>query len=391
VRPLRIGIDIGKALGVSDGLATSSRLLVHSLLEVDREDEYHLFDLHHPELDEARLAEVFPTLPGNARVHRERPAAVELDLFHGPAHRLAAVPGLRTVFTLHDLTFLSHHRLHTLRNRLETLLACSQAIRAGARFIAVSAHTREQAMRLLRLRPERLAVVHWAADPAFRPLTEPGQIAAVGVRLGIDRPYLLSVGSLEPRKNLDTLVDAFTQLPAALRDRHALVIVGGPGWRNRAIVERIERAAAECTVIRVGAVPLSDLVALYNGAVALAYPSLAEGFGLPVLEAMACGTPVVTSSTSSLPEVAGDAALLVDPHDPAGLSAALERLLSDPGLRADLRHRGLARAATFSWRHTALETLEVYRRTCAAESAISCQRSAISSPNPPSVPGREGG
>jgi glycosyltransferase involved in cell wall biosynthesis len=270
------------------------------------------------------------------------------------------------VFTLHDLTFLSHHLLHTLRNRLDTLLALSQAVRAGARFIAVSAHTREQALRFLRLRPERVAVVRWAADPAFRPLADPGAVAAVKARLGVDRPYLLSVGSLEPRKNITTLVDAFTRLPAALRDRHALVIVGGPGWRNREIVERLERAAAECAVIRAGAVPLPDLVALYNGAVALAYPSLAEGFGLPVLEAMACGTPVVTSCVSSLPEVAGDAALLVDPHDAAGLSAALGRLLAEPALRAELRRRGLARAATFSWRRTALETLEVYRRACAA-------------------------
>ncbi len=362
---MRIGVDIGKALGPDDGLATSSRLLVRTLLQVDRDNEYLLFDLHHPRLDRERLEAVFGGLPTNARVVAEPAADHRLDLFHAPAHRLPSRRLDRLVFTLHDLTFLSHPHLHTLSNRLDTLAAVSRAAAAGADFIAVSGWTRDEALARLGVAGERLTVVPWAPGPAFKPLDDPARGQRHAARFGVDRPYLLSVGSMEPRKNLVALVDAFVALPDGLRDRHALVLVGGEGWRNLAIRERLERARSTCRVLCLGAVRQATLVALYNGARALAYPSLAEGFGLPVVEAMACGCPVVTSSSSALPEAAGGAALLVDPGDPAALRQALERVLADEALRADLRARGLARAAALSWRRTAEQTLAVYRRAVA--------------------------
>lgn len=363
--PLRIGLDIGKALGPDDGLATSSRLLARSLLAAGGDHELHLCDLHHETLDVERARAVLGPLPANARLCPQVPAAADLDLFHGPAHRLPDQGPSRVVYTLHDLTFISHPRLHTLANRVDTLLATSRAVCSGARFIAVSEHTRRQAEVLLGLPPERVDVVPWAADPELGPGDPGAAFAEVRSRHGVDRPYLLSVGSLEPRKNLCRLVDAFAALPAAVRDRHLLVVVGGEGWRNRTIVERLERAIAAGWVVRPGRVSRADLAMLYRGAVALAYPSLAEGFGLPVLEAMACGCPVVTSGTSSLPEVAGDAALLVDPHDVTSLTSALERVLTDAGLRADLGRRGLERSRGYSWERTAEATLAVYRRACA--------------------------
>lgn len=360
--PLRIGFDIGKALGPEDGLATSSRLLARALLEAEGDHELHLCDLHHDTLDVERARAVLGPLPARARLCPLAPAAADLDLFHAPAHRLPEDPPSRLVYTLHDLTFLSHPRLHTLRNRADTLVATSRAVCAGARFIAVSEYTRGQAGALLGLEPELVDVVPWAADPELGPGDPDAAAAEVGPRYGIDRPYLLSVGSVEPRKNLFRLVEAFAALPARLRNRHLLVVVGGEGWRNRAILERLERAIAAGWVVRPGRVPRADLAVLYRGAVALAYPSLAEGFGLPVLEAMACGCPVVTSRVSSLPEVAGDAALLVDPQDTTSLAAALERVLTEADLRAELRRRGLERARAFSWRRTAEATLAVYRR-----------------------------
>ena len=197
--PLRIGFDIGKALGPDDGLATSSRLLARALLEAEGDHELHLCDLHHEVLDVDRLLEALGPLPPSARLCADSAAAAEADLFHGPAHRLPDAPPSRLVFTLHDLTFLTLPRFHTLGNRLDTLLATSRAVRSGAHFIAVSEHTRREAVALLGLPVERVDVVPWGADPELGP-GDPGAAAAeVGDRHGVRRPYLLSVGSLEPR------------------------------------------------------------------------------------------------------------------------------------------------------------------------------------------------
>jgi glycosyltransferase involved in cell wall biosynthesis len=194
----------------------------------------------------------------------------------------------------------------------------------------------------------KASAIPLAADASFAAAT-PGDAAA---RHGLDRPYVLAVGTLEPRKNLQRLVAAWGLLPDDLRERHQLALVGPRGWDD----EPILRAAAEGGAKLLGRVDDADLAALYAGCAAFAYPSLYEGFGLPVLEAMGAGAPVVTSSVSSLPEVAGDAALLVEPTDTGAIAAALARVLSDPALAADLRARGRLRAAEFSWERTARET-----------------------------------
>lgn len=175
----------------------------------------------------------------------------------------------------------------------------------------------------------------------------------------LTKPYVLAVGTLEPRKNLERLVAAWRQLPAALRDTHDLALAGGRGWDDDAIVEAAQSAGAKL----LGRVTDDELHALYAGAACFAYPSLYEGAGLPVIEAMAAGAPVVTSTVSSLPEVAGDAALLVNPRDTGAIAAAVERVLTEPSLADDLRERGRAQAATFSWERTARETLTLLRQT----------------------------
>jgi glycosyltransferase involved in cell wall biosynthesis len=362
VGTLRVGIDVGKALGVADGIGTYSRLLISHLAELD-DLELHLYDLHHDDLDERRLAERFPELPASVRVHpRDDGTQQTLDLFHAPAHRVPEATVARLVFTLHDLTFLSHPELHTVANRVSTFCALTSAVSRGAHFVAVSKHTRGEAVRLLALGEDRLSVVHSAADPLFRPLDRTAARAALTARFGLSRPYVLSVGSMEPRKNLLRLLAAVLGLKHDLRDHHALVVTGAPGWRNREIREALERAAAECTVLSTGEVSQDELVRLYAGAEVLVYPSLAEGFGLPVLEAFACGTPVITSSVSALPEIGGEAAVYVNPLDVGALTAAIERVLSDQDLRADLSRRGLERAGAFSWQATAEQTRELFRR-----------------------------
>jgi len=362
-RLLGVGVDLSKAVGVPDGIGNYSRLLVAAMLEAAPEVDFHLYDLRAPAINRGRLAEVLPGAEARATVVDGRgPGSGEVDVFFSPAFK--APHGWRgpLVFTVHDVTFVSHPRYHTLGNRVEVLTETAAALAAAGHLLAVSAATRDETARWLAVDPGRITVIHSAADPAFRPPDVPGRRPPALDRLGVDRPYLLTVGSIEPRKNLAGLLEAFAALPDGLREGHALVVVGAAGWLNDAIHARLAELARSCRVVFAGAVELADLVDLYGAARAFAYPSFAEGFGFPVLEAMSCGTAVVTSNVTSLPEVAGDAAELVDPSDTAALSAALARVLGNEDLRGELARRGLERARQFSWRRTAEQTLGLLRR-----------------------------
>jgi alpha-1,3-rhamnosyl/mannosyltransferase len=222
------------------------------------------------------------------------------------------------------------------------------ALRRAAALPCISEATRLDLVSRFPSAAAKASVIALAADAAFArpPALAPGHPQ-------LTKPYVLAVGTLEPRKNLERLVSAWRQLPANLRETHELALAGGRGWEDDAFVRTARTAGAKL----LGHVSDDELHALYAGASCFAYPSLYEGAGLPVIEAMAAGAPVVTSSVSSLPEVAGDAALLVDPNDTDAIAAAVERVLTEPGLADDLRVRGRAQAATFSWERTARETL----------------------------------
>jgi glycosyltransferase involved in cell wall biosynthesis len=264
------------------------------------------------------------------------------------------------VLTVHDLIFRRYPQHHKPLNRwylnATMPLFCSRA----NHIIAVSEQTRRDVIAAYGVPAEKITVIYEAADDRFRP-QPPESVAAVRALYHLPERYLLFVGTLEPRKNLIRLLAAFERLHAE-RLTDALVIVGKRGWLYDDFFARLAGSPARQAVIFPGFVPDADLPAVYAGAQALAFPSEFEGFGLPVLEAMACGAPVVCSSTSSLPEVAGGAALLVDPADTDALAAALRQILGDPGLAADLARRGVAQAACFSWSRAAAETLAVYRR-----------------------------
>jgi len=221
------------------------------------------------------------------------------------------------------------------------------ALRRAAALLCNSQATRRDLVARFPAAADRASVIAFAADARFLAARPDPAVAA---RHGLERPYVLAVGTLEPRKNLERLIAAWEGLP----DTHTLALVGPRGWDDESIVAAARRAG---DVRLLGRVSDEDLATLYAGAACFAYPSLYEGFGLPVLEAMAAGAPVLTSNVSSLPEVAGDAALLVDPLDTGVIREGLARLLTDPALGQDLRARGRARAAQFSWDRTASETL----------------------------------
>ncbi|MFQ6100789.1 MAG: glycosyltransferase family 4 protein [Anaerolineae bacterium] len=289
------------------------------------------------------------------------------ELFHATEHLLLPLRGIPTVLTVHDLIFRHLPAHHKPLNRWYLNAGLPFYCRRATHIIAISECTRRDLIAAYDVPPEKVTVIYEAADSRFRP-QPPETVAAVQARYGLPERYLLFVGTIEPRKNLARLLGSFEAVHAeGLTD--GLVIVGRRGWLYGDFFARLERSPVRDAVIFPGYVPDEHLPALYAGAQALALPSLYEGFGLPVLEAMACGTPVACSDTSSLPEVAGDAALLFNPNEVESITAALRRLLRDADLRTDLRRRGFEQAARFSWKRVAAETRAVYDRLLGCEGA----------------------
>ncbi len=267
------------------------------------------------------------------------------------------------VATIHDLSFEHLPQTFKRRSWMQLRLTVRRTARRAAHVITPSESTRRDIISTYGLPPERVSVIPLAAAPHFRPVTEKEELARVLRRYGIEGEYVLAVGSIQPRKNLARLVAAYSDLRRK-RPRSnlpQLVLVGRQAWLYGETLRAIEQQGVRDSTILTGYVSESDLPALYSGAICFAYPSYFEGFGLPPLEAMRCGTPVITGNLTSLPEVVGDAGLLIDPFDTGALASALARLIDDADLRAELRARSLARARAFDWRETARRTLEVYR------------------------------
>jgi glycosyltransferase involved in cell wall biosynthesis len=291
----------------------------------------------------------------------------DLDLLHGLAFAAPFVSSCPTVVTVHDLSFLRHPGAFRPFNRSYLSLVTKASTRRAARVIAVSQSTRQDVIALCRVPPERVAVVPNGVTPEFHP-ADPAEVSAFRQRAGLPERYILYLGTLEPRKNLVRLLEAYALLDARQQTAGApavppLVIAGAKGWYYQEIFARVADLGLTGRVLFPGFVPIEELPWWYRGAVLFVYPSLFEGFGLPVLEAMACGTPAITSRASSLPEVAGDAAILVDPQDVEQLAEAIHRVLTAPDLAGQLRAAGFRQAAHFSWERTAAETRQVY---CAA-------------------------
>ncbi|MDI7276139.1 MAG: glycosyltransferase family 1 protein [Anaerolineae bacterium] len=274
-----------------------------------------------------------------------------------PAHVVPICHPRATVVTIHDLGYRHYPRQHTLGARLYLDASSRFSCRAARRVIADSQATARDLEREYRVAPGKITVVYPGLDPALT-RAEPAAQEAVRLRYRLRRPYVLYLGTIQPRKNLARLVEAFARLPVELGNVD-LVLAGGTGWLADEVFRRVAGLGLESRVHFPGYVPYEDLAALLSAAECFVMPSLYEGFGLPVLEAMACGTPVLCSDASSLPEVAGDAALQFHPHDVGAMAEALARVLGDSALRQTLVQRGHARARLFSWERAAREVLAV--------------------------------
>ena len=284
-----------------------------------------------------------------------------LRLVHDPTGTAPLLlTGARRVVTIHDVIPYLYPETSTRLDRLIYRRWLPLAVQRVDAIITVSEQSRADIVRHLRVGPEMVTTIPLAAGRGFRPLAEPETRPALQ-RYGIDFPYILYVGSIEARKNLVRLLEAYARL-RAWSQRWRLVIVGPRRGNSSPVFSAVRRLGLEPHIHFTGHVEEADLPALYNGAELFVFPSLYEGFGLPVLEAMSCGTPVVTSNTSSLPEVAGDAAILVEPFDPEAIAGGMRQVLEDPALAASLRSRALARAGRFTWEQTARQTIAVYER-----------------------------
>lgn len=284
---------------------------------------------------------------------------IDPDIFHAPGFVLPLKVEKPSVLTIFDMTFFSHPTEHQWSKRLYFTSMIPPSIARADRLIAISQSTAGEIRRWLSVPEEKIRVICLAAGDRFGPEAA-GGIEEMRRLLALPERYILSVATLEPRKNLPMLLKAYKRLPSGLRREYPLVLAGKPGWGRQDVRRLAEDMGLGREVIFAGYVDDDLLPSLYAGAGLFVYPSLYEGFGLPVLEAMACGTPVLTSNLSSMPEVAGEAALLADPGDAGDLAGKMALLLGDKALSREMSARGAARAASFSWESTARRTLSVY-------------------------------
>ena len=369
---MRIAIDahsVGAKLAGNESYATN---LIEALAQIDSVNDYSLY---------------VTTQEAHDRFHRRWPNfTVKTTLPHTPLIRIPLtlstelrrnpVDVLHVQFTappfcpcpvivsLHDLSF--EHLPHTFnrRSRTQLRLTVRHSAKRAARIISLSEHTRQDIAQTYGIDEKLIHAIPLAAAPDFSRVRDDKELQRVRHTYGIMGDYILSVGSIQPRKNLARLVKAYASLKSRLLtdELPKLVLVGKRAWLYDETLRALEETGLSNLVILTGYVPQSDLPALYSGALCFVYPSYFEGFGLPPLEAMKCGTPVIVGNTTSLPEVVGDAALSVDPYDVEAIAAGIERLIKDSVFRDQLSGKGLARAEMFDWRETARKTLTVYEQ-----------------------------
>ena len=370
---LRVSLDAGPAVHQSAGLARYTECLASALWQHCRHtvDLNLFYNRHSGHQLPASLAPIparafslgqYPWRLGVLACQLLRAPVVERrlgtgDIYHATEHLLpwTARP---SVMTVHDLIFERYPQHHTLANRSFLRVAMPLFVRRAGAIIAVSRHTKQDLLELYGTPAHKVFVVEEGIEEQFRPAVEE-EVRQVKERHGIRRPYLLMVGTLEPRKNHQLAFEALARLKAG-GFPHCLVVVGGGGWLFDDVQRKVEQLQLSEDVLFAGRVPDEDLPALYSGADCFLMPSLYEGFGIPVLEAMACGTPVVCSRASSLPEVAGPAACYIEQMTGEGLADTIRSVLSDPQTTQQMRTAGLRRAARFRWREAAMQTVDVY-------------------------------
>ena len=369
---MHIAIDahsVGSRLGGNETYATN---LIEALAEIDSVNRYTLYVTKTAAIE--RFADRWPnvelrqTLPHTPLVRIPITLSLELrrrpvDILHVQYTSPPFTP-CPVVNTIHDLSF--EHLPETFKRRSwrQMRMTVRRSAQTATQIITDSNFSREDILRTYKLSPDRVTATHLAASAKFKPEEDPSEIRRVRQRYGIVGDYILTVGSIQPRKNLPRLISAFAVLcrEGAIKPVPTLVIVGKRGWLYEETLHAAENSQVKEHILFTDYVPETDLPALYTGATCFVYPSYFEGFGIPPLEAMRCGTPTITGNRTCFPEIIADGGLMVDPFDEQAMLEAILQVFSDSNLRADLRKKGIKRASLFDWKETARQTLTVYEK-----------------------------
>ncbi len=378
---MRIAIDYTAAIRQGAGVGNYVRSLVDAMLAQDTTNQYTLLTSGRPTRERpfpngqnVRGRSIFiPDRYLNILWYRWRLPLYatyftgQVDIYHGPDFVLPPLNGkLRKVVTVHDLAFLEHPEYAVPELRAYLTKVVPEAVASADIVAAVSQATGQTLIKHFKTPAEKITVIPNGIRPSFRRITDPILLGATRHKYGLKHPLVLGVGTLEPRKNHLGLIKAFYQAQASggkgkKQQRPAmLALAGGPGWLYDETRQLVAELKLEKKVRFLGRVSELELITLYSLADVFAFPSFFEGFGVPPLEAMACGAPVITSNTSSLPEVVGDAALLVDPHNTNELAHAVTRLIEDEQLREELRQKGYQQVKQYTWPNSARKMLSVY-------------------------------
>ena len=377
---MRIGIDahsVGTKLGGNESYAVN---LIEALAQIDSVNHYTIYvttsEARDRFTDRWSNFKVRSTLPHTPLIRIPISLSAELrkhpvDVLHVQFTAPPFCP-CPVVVSIHDLSFEHLPETFKRRSRTQLRLTVRHSARRATRILSLSEHTRRDIIETYRIDAEKVSAIPLAAAEHFGPVNDNRELQRVRHNYGIAGDYILCVGSIQPRKNLARLIRAYALLRgnSSADKLPKLVLVGKCAWLYDETLRTLEKAGVKDTVVVTGYVPESDLPALYSGALCFVYPSYFEGFGLPPLEAMKCGAPVIVGDRTSLPEVVGDAALSVDPFDIEAIAAAITRLVNNSTLRHELSVRGQERARMFSWQHTARETLKVYTEVAKAGAGV---------------------
>ncbi len=371
---MRIGIDLSSVCRRTSGIEYYALHVARALLQADKENEYVLFFSKetHPELRQPHLEFEERICPVGNQIFCEQiwlpltAANESLDLIHFPAFPPSPLNWGRTVLTVHDATVWRLPDTTSKKGRCYFKGLYKLSMGRSKRVVTYSQNSRDEISRFASLPKEKIVAIYPAANEVFQPMRNENRLRTTERELGLPRHFILTVGTIEPRKNHLTLIQVYETLRRRYGFKHKLVIVGRKAWGYKQLIGRINRSLYKDDILLTGFIPTSQLVAVYNLAQLFIYPSVYEGFGLPPLEAMSCGCPVVASNSSSLPEVVADAGILIDPYDVEAMAEAVTRLLEDGSLRETMITKGFDRARTFTWEKAALATLRVYREAAAA-------------------------
>jgi len=356
------------------GMGVYVRGLLNGLAKIDKENDYYIIINKNKKEDfvpiQDNFHKIYTGVTYSDYLRRDFWEQVYLPLkllkskinvYHGPNYVLPVLTRAGKVLTIYDMTLFDSSKWYKPISRLRVQKLIKLSTKKANKIIAGSKNTKQDIIKILKLPCDKIKVIYIGIDDIYSPIADKYKLGNIKNKYKIDSKFILHVGSLQARKNIPRLIEAYSKLPVELLEKYQLVIAGKRSWKVEKIFAKVKQLKLEDRVVFTGFVADDDLPLLMNAAALLAFPSLYEGFGIPPLEAMACGTPVVASNTSSIPEVVGDAALLFDPYNVEEITEAMYRVLTDEQLRDKLRQRGIERVKQFSWENAARETLQVYK------------------------------